>query len=86
MLKKLSKYLFLEAFSPNLEIKKILILQYKKTKHVRKAHNAKIVGNSIFSMIYKGTLPITPMIGEEINAALKSFFFIETNLEIQTEY
>jgi hypothetical protein len=37
-------------------------------------------------MIYKGTLPITPMIGEEINAALKSFFFIETNLEIQTEY
>ena len=40
----------------------------------------------IFSIIYNGVLPIIPIIGDDINAALNSFFFIETNLEIQTEY
>ena len=31
----------------------------------------------IFSIIYNGVLPIIPIIGDEINAALNSFFFIE---------
>jgi hypothetical protein len=70
----------MESVSLTFEIMKILIIQNTNTINVKNNHKIIKLGILIFSIMYIGVLPMIPIIGDEINAALKSFFFIETNL------
>jgi hypothetical protein len=61
---------------------KILINQNSKTIPVRKSQRIDIFAILSFSIIYSGVLPTNPTIGDEIIAALYSFLFIETNIDV----
>lgn len=75
-------YRFTESVSLILEIIKILINQNVNTIYVKKNHKIITFVVLMLSITYNGVLPIMPIIGDEINAALNSFLFIETNIDV----